>query len=111
MPSDQVRPSQRWKTYRSPSSEISHRSASEGTIVRSGHASTSRSNNCMQSWMFGQAIAEQGSLSFGRKLLARRRFSVGEETIKTHLRNLYEKLGASDRAHAVAIALRQRLIE
>ena len=40
-----------------------------------------------------------------------RRFSVGEETIKTHLRNLYEKLGASDRAHAVAIALRQRLIE
>jgi len=40
-----------------------------------------------------------------------RRFSVAEETIKTHLRNLYEKLGASDRAHAVAIALRQRLIE
>jgi DNA-binding NarL/FixJ family response regulator len=40
-----------------------------------------------------------------------RRFSVGEETIKTHLRNLYDKLGASDRAHAVAIALRQRLIE
>lgn len=40
-----------------------------------------------------------------------RRFSLGEETVKTHLRNLYEKLGASDRAHAVAIALRQRLIE
>jgi len=40
-----------------------------------------------------------------------RRFTVGEETIKSHLRNLYEKLGASDRAHAVAIALRQRLIE
>jgi DNA-binding NarL/FixJ family response regulator len=40
-----------------------------------------------------------------------RRFSVAEETVKTHLRNLYEKLGASDRAHAVAIALRQRLIE
>jgi DNA-binding NarL/FixJ family response regulator len=40
-----------------------------------------------------------------------RRFCLGEETVKTHLRNLYEKLGASDRAHAVAIALRQRLIE
>lgn len=40
-----------------------------------------------------------------------RRFSLAEETVKTHLRNLYEKLGASDRAHAVAIALRQRLIE
>lgn len=40
-----------------------------------------------------------------------RRFSVSEETIKTHLRGLYDKLGAADRAHAVAIALRQRLIE
>jgi DNA-binding NarL/FixJ family response regulator len=40
-----------------------------------------------------------------------RHFSVAEETVKTHLRNLYEKLGACDRAHAVAIALRQRLIE
>lgn len=39
------------------------------------------------------------------------RFSVTEETVKSHLKNLYEKLGASDRAHAVAIALRQRLIE
>lgn len=39
------------------------------------------------------------------------RLSVTEETIKSHLKNLYEKLGASDRAHAVAIALRQNLIE
>ena len=39
------------------------------------------------------------------------RFAVTEETVKSHLKNLYEKLGASDRAHAVAIALRQRLIE
>jgi DNA-binding NarL/FixJ family response regulator len=36
---------------------------------------------------------------------------ITEETVKSHLKNLYEKLGASDRAHAVAIALRQTLIE
>lgn len=37
--------------------------------------------------------------------------SLSEETVKSHLRSLYEKLGAADRAHAVSIALRQRLIE
>ncbi len=36
---------------------------------------------------------------------------ITEETVKSHLKNLYEKLGASDRAHAVAIALRQTIIE
>ena len=37
--------------------------------------------------------------------------ALSEETIKSHLRSMYEKLGAADRAHAVSIALRQRLIE
>ncbi len=37
--------------------------------------------------------------------------SIAEDTVKQHLKSLYEKLGATDRAHAVAIALRQRLIE
>lgn len=37
--------------------------------------------------------------------------SITEDTVKAHLKSLYDKLGASDRAHAVAIALRQRLIE
>jgi len=36
---------------------------------------------------------------------------ITEDTVKTHLKNLYDKLGATDRAHAVAIALRQQLIE
>ena len=36
---------------------------------------------------------------------------IGEETVKTHLKNIFEKLGASARTHAVAIALRQNLIE
>jgi DNA-binding NarL/FixJ family response regulator len=37
--------------------------------------------------------------------------TVSDETVKTHLRHLYEKLGAADRAHAVAIAFRLNLIE
>lgn len=37
--------------------------------------------------------------------------AISDETVKSHLKRLYEKLGAADRAHAVAIALRQRLIE
>src|SRR5204862_8226515 len=34
---------------------------------------------------------------------------IAEDPVKTHLRRLFEKLGASDRAQAVAIALRQRI--
>lgn len=37
--------------------------------------------------------------------------AISEETVKTHLKRLYEKLGVSDRAQAVAIALRQELID
>ena len=37
--------------------------------------------------------------------------AISDETVKTHLRHLFEKLGVSDRAQAVAIALRQQLIE
>jgi DNA-binding NarL/FixJ family response regulator len=36
---------------------------------------------------------------------------LGIETIKTHARNIFEKLGAADRAQAVAIALRKGLLE
>ena len=37
--------------------------------------------------------------------------AITEATVKGHLKNLYDKLGATDRAHAVAIALRQRIID
>jgi DNA-binding NarL/FixJ family response regulator len=37
--------------------------------------------------------------------------SISDETVKTHLKRLYDKLGAADRAQAAAIALRQNLIE
>jgi DNA-binding NarL/FixJ family response regulator len=35
---------------------------------------------------------------------------LSEDTVKTHARRLFRKLGASDRAHAVAIALRRGLV-
>ncbi len=36
---------------------------------------------------------------------------LSEATVKTYLRQVYEKLGAADRAQAVAIALRTRIID
>jgi DNA-binding NarL/FixJ family response regulator len=32
---------------------------------------------------------------------------IGEETVKSHLRSIYRKLGVSDRTGAVATALRE----
>ena len=36
---------------------------------------------------------------------------ISESTVKTYLRTLFEKLGAEHRAHAVALAIRHRIIE
>ena len=49
-----------------------------------------------------ELIVEEG-LTNGE--IAQRLF-LGENTVKTHLRKLYELIGANDRAHAVALALR-----
>jgi two-component system nitrate/nitrite response regulator NarL len=40
-----------------------------------------------------------------------RRLTIGTATVKTHLSHIYERLGAADRAEAVAIAMRRGLIE
>ena len=40
----------------------------------------------------------------GRKLF------LSEDTVKTHARRLFQKLGAHDRAHAVALGLRNDLV-
>jgi DNA-binding NarL/FixJ family response regulator len=42
---------------------------------------------------------------------AARELGLSEETVKTHTKNAVARLGARNRAHAVAIALRESLIE
>jgi DNA-binding NarL/FixJ family response regulator len=43
--------------------------------------------------------------------VAARELDLSEETIKTHTKNALARLGARNRTHAVAIALRESLIE
>jgi two-component system NarL family response regulator len=43
--------------------------------------------------------------------VAARALGLSEETVKTHTRNALARLGARNRTHAVAIALREALIE
>ena len=37
--------------------------------------------------------------------------SLSEETVKVHIKHIMEKLGASDRTQAVAIAVRRGIIQ
>jgi DNA-binding NarL/FixJ family response regulator len=53
-----------------------------------------------------QLLADGGSTT-----AAARRLDLSEETVKTHTRNALARLGARNRTHAVAIALRESLIE
>jgi len=39
-----------------------------------------------------------------------RQLGIGSETVRTHVRKATERLGASNRTHAVAIAIRKKLI-
>lgn len=47
----------------------------------------------------------------GSTVVAARELDLSEETIKTHTKNALGRLGARNRTHAVAIALRESLIE
>lgn len=37
-------------------------------------------------------------------------FFISEETVKSHMRRIHRKLAAKNRTHAVAVAIRERLI-
>ena len=43
--------------------------------------------------------------------VAARELDLSEETVKTHMKNMLVRLGARNRTHAVAIALRESLID
>lgn len=53
-----------------------------------------------------QLLADGGST-----VLAARELGLSEETVKTHTKNVLARLGARNRTHAVAIALRESLID
>jgi DNA-binding NarL/FixJ family response regulator len=53
-----------------------------------------------------QLLADGGST-----VVAARELGVSEETVKTHTKNILARLGARNRTHAVAIALRECLID
>jgi two-component system, NarL family, response regulator len=52
-----------------------------------------------------QLLADGGSTT-----VAARKLDLSEETVKTHMKNAMARLGARNRTHAVAIALRESLI-
>jgi DNA-binding NarL/FixJ family response regulator len=55
-------------------------------------------------------VLEQLATGRSTKEIARVLF-VGEETVKTHLSTVYQKLGVTDRVQAVASALRRGLVK
>jgi two-component system nitrate/nitrite response regulator NarL len=55
-------------------------------------------------------VLERAATGLSAPAIARE-LSISTATVKTHLRNLYEKLGVSERAAAVAEAMRRGLLE
>ena len=53
------------------------------------------------------ALAAEGNSNKG----IARKLGIGEETVKGYMSALFQKLGASDRTHAVALALKQGIID
>ena len=61
---------------------------------------TSRESEILKYVARGNSNQEIGKLLF-----------ISEQTVKAHLRHIMDKLGASDRAHSVAIAVRRGFLE
>ena len=55
------------------------------------------------------AVLRLASLGMGGSEIAKR-LGIGEETVCSHLKKVQVKLGARNRSHAVAEAIRQQLI-
>lgn len=55
-------------------------------------------------------ILRQVASGKANKLIADK-LHISEDTVKAHLRNIFSKLGASDRTHAVTIAMKRGIIE
>lgn len=68
--------------------------------ARPGEALTHRETEVLRHMADGLSNAEIGRLLF-----------ISEDTVKTHARRLFKKLGARDRAHAVGIGYRRRILD
>lgn len=55
-------------------------------------------------------VLRQVAAGNANKMIADR-LAISEDTVKAHLRNIFSKLGANDRTHAVTIALRRGIID
>lgn len=74
-------------------------------LVQDARSADDRGALSVREMQILEALAD----GLSNKMIART-LTITEETVKSHLKKIYEKLGAADRAHAVAIALRQQLI-
>lgn len=74
-------------------------------LIQDARAAEDRGTLSVREMHILEALAD----GMSNKMIAKS-LDITEETVKSHLKRIYEKLGASDRAHAVAIALRQQLI-
>ncbi|RJK92621.1 response regulator transcription factor [Vallicoccus soli] len=75
------------------------RAAARGGAAGGAPALSEREQQVLEGMAKGQSNAE-----IGRELY------LSEDTVKTHARRLFRKVGASDRAHAVAIGFRWGLV-
>lgn len=75
-------------------SEVKHRSRADATLL------TRREAEIIKMIAEGLSVPEIA-----------KRLHLAASTIKTHVQNLYDKLGVSDRGAAVAEAMRRRLLE
>ncbi len=83
------------------------RGARPGALRRPGRAAEgSRGKLTRRQREILQLLADGGSTT-----VAARDLGLSEETVKTHTKNMLARLGARNRTHAVAIALRECLID